>query len=46
MKEKIKVKDIEISIKSLNSEKYISLTDIAKKKNRTEPMECTPFVLQ
>ena len=33
----IRVEDIEINIKNIDSAKYISLTDIAKKKNTEEP---------
>lgn len=34
---KIKVKDIDVGIVEINAQKFISLTDIAKKKNSTEP---------
>ena len=33
----VKVEGIEVGIKELDSQKYISLTDIAKKKNSEEP---------
>lgn len=36
-KEIVNVDGIEVSIQNINSNKYISLTDIAKKKNSEEP---------
>ena len=36
-KEIIQVEGIDVNIKSIDSQKYISLTDIAKKKNSEEP---------
>lgn len=37
MKDTINVKGYEIGIKDIDSQKYISLTDIAKKKNPEDP---------
>jgi len=39
MKQKITVKDIEISVKKIGDENYISLTDIAKRKNVEDPSD-------
>ncbi len=36
-REVVRVKSIDVSIENINSEKYISLTDIARKKNYKEP---------